>query len=201
MLFILLFVLMKVIGSNFDFSILSLKLIAFYTPFYCVGYIFYLLVTHLKETKLLIIAFHLLFIVCSGVALFVCIYFDSIYYFDDSNVKYLFIRMFSSLCSIYCLFYLVNYIVKFKTICKISKLGAFTLQSYYLHIIYIRYLTFSSPFVHQQWFISIGVFFLLISMVIATVAVVYFIPYLHLILFGKSFSKYKIEKKLPLILR
>ena len=195
-------ILMLCFTESFDFNILSLKLIAYYAPFYCFGFIFHLIInsglTNKKTAKIIVyIVIAIAFVVLN----FECLYFKSIYSFDDSNIKYLLIRITGSVSSILVCLFVADLLVNLKIFLFISKLGAFSLQSYYFHLIYLRYLTYSSNLIWAQWLISLGSVFLLMTMIAATLIVIYFIPYLHLLLFGKSFSFYKFEKRLPIILR
>lgn len=188
--------------KGFNSSILSFKLLAYYIPFFCLGYLFRLLLfTDFFTTKKGSIFAVLFFLLSVAVLFFEIFFFDSIYAFDDSNPKYLFIRFIGSLFGVYFFIFIADLLCRTKFFIQVSRVGKFSLESYYLHIIVLRFLNFSANEPLYQWLISIGASLLLIISVGLIIAVSYFIPFSHLLLFGKSFSPYKFEKKLPKIFR
>lgn len=189
-------------NNSFNYSILAIKLIAYYIPFYCLGYLVHLLIiSGFLENRTPKIICYLFISICSVILIFECFYFKSIHSFDDSNILYIFIRIVGSVSSIFVLLFLFDKIANYSFIKKVSSLGSYTLQTYYLHIVFLKLLNFSSEYVTYQWLLSLSISLLLIIMVVFTLAVIYFIPFLHLIIFGKSFSFYKFERKLPDILK
>ena len=199
---ILIIALMFIVKDRFDFNILSLKLIAFYFIFYCLGYLFHLLVNTgiFKNNKVQIVTY-VIVALAFGLLLFECLFFDCIYAFDDSSIKYQFIRIMGCIASVIVFTFLFDLAVRCSFISKLSKFGAYSLQSYYLHLIFLRFLTYSSDVYSIQCVISISTAMLLVAMIAATLIVIYFIPYLHFVLFGKSFSCYSFEKRLPKVFR
>ncbi len=196
------FVLILVFKDGFDSNILCVRLLAFYLPFYCLGTLIRELLTRINfETKLNKILLICISAVSLAVLLFEIIYFKSIYAFDDSNIKYMLIRVIGSVSSI------IVHIVLFDLICnlaffrRISKYGAYSLESYYLHILWIRLFTYSSTDIATQYLQFFGTFVFLVLLVILTLVITYFVPYLHLVLFGRSKSMYAFEKRLPKLFR
>ena len=190
--------LMFFLRDRFDFSILSFKLIAYYIPFFSLGYLFHLLLPRIVKYKIMnfVVA-----IVCFLVLVFEVFYFKSIASFDDSSIKYVLIRCIGSTSAIVVSLVLGNCAVKLKFLASLSRFGAFSLESYVLHVRYFALIHFQSETVPIQFLFAFLSFLLLLAMVIATMVILYFIPYAHLCLFGKSFSRYSFEKKLPKILR
>lgn len=198
--FILIITLMFIQKENFNFDILSLKLIAFYIPFYCFGYIIHLIITsNLMKKKAIKIATIIIIIISFIIVTYECFSFKSIYSFNDSSIKCLLIRVIGSVSSIIICVFVSDLLINLKFFCLISKFGLFSLESYYLHIIYLRLLNYSSDLATFQWLISFGTTLLLILMIALTLTIIYFIPYFHLLVFGKVFSFYKFEKRLPKI--
>ncbi len=189
-------VLSFLLKDRFDFSVLSLKLIAYYIPFYCFGYLFHFLLPKINKWKIAsLIVIALAFIILA----FECFYFKSIQEFDDGNIKYVAIRYIGSISAIIVSLFIANYLTKLKFISRLSKFGQYSLQSYYLHIIFLRLINFSSGEVALQYLLSFGVTAIMIAMTAGALIIMYFIPYLHLLVFGRSKSIYKFEKKLPKI--
>ena len=75
------------------------------------------------------------------------------------------------------------------------------MQSYYLHILFLRILPFSASGAAMQWLLSFGTAILLAMMVGVACLILHFIPFANLVLFGKSRSFYAFERRLPKILR
>ncbi len=199
---IVIIIMMFIFKGRFDFSTLSLKLIAYYIPFYCLGYLFFMFINSNFSQKRPIKIISSFAIAIFAVLLIIeCFYFKSIHEFDDSNFKYVLIRLIGSVSSIFICLFIANIVIKFSFVLRISKFGAYSLQAYYLHILFLSHLNFSAQNSLNQWLLSLGITALLIVLVFAAMVVIYFIPFAHLIMFGKSFSFYKFEKKLPKILR
>ena len=188
--------------GEFNFSILSIKLIAYYTPFFCLGYLFRkLLLFGIFDRKNVKTISVIVLIIFALVLIFECVYFDSIYSFDDYDLTLLVVRIVGSTSSIAICCFLADLLIRKPFVSKISKYGSFSLQSYYLHLIFLHFFQFSSETIVFQWIFSFSLTLILILLVIATIVIMYFIPFFHLLLFGKSFSFYDFEKKLPRIFR
>ncbi len=202
MLSIIIVLLMFIIKGKFDFSVLALKLIAYYIPFYCLGYLIHIFVnSDFSQKKHAQNLFCIIAGISFIVVVFISFYFKSIYSFDDSNIRYVLIRVVGSIASILFCTFIADKVIKFVFFAKVSRYGTYSLQSYYLHVIFLGILNFSAESTLHQWLLSFGAAGLMIIMVAITMIILYFIPYSHLILFGKSFSYYKFEEKLPKILR
>lgn len=199
----IIFVFIFVFGKRFDFSTLSIKLFAYYLPFFVFGHLSIIfLKSHLMENKKVSISLVVLFFVSLVILIAEIFLFKSIYRFNDSDLSRLFFRVVGSVCAIIVFLFITDFLTgKYSSCQKISKYGAFSLQSYYLHLLFIKFLNYSTSMVQYQWFLSFVSGCILIGMVIASITVLYFVPLSHLLVFGKSFSFYKFEKKLPKILR
>ena len=184
-------------NNNFNYSILSIKLICYYIPFYCFGFLFHKIIKNnffiSKGGKIISLV---LFLICLIILLFECLYFKSIYSFSDNSIKEIFIRILGSFASIYVVFTSFYTVSKMKFFKKIAFLGSYSLQSYYLHIIFLGFFNFSIPGVFSQWLSTFAIACILIIMIALSLLLIYFIPFSHLFLFGKSFSFYKIEKQM-----
>jgi surface polysaccharide O-acyltransferase-like enzyme len=179
---------------------LGIKLFVYYIPYYCIGY----LIKQVRKGKLLVtdrwkkLRYVLLLISCS-VFLFEVFYFDSIENFPDSDWAFLLIRVAGSLSSCYCFGFLAYWLVRFKTFRFLSKAGMYSLECYYLHIFCFRFLKFGvANQVYLQWATAIGAWFLILAIVTGTLVVIYFVPFSHMILFGKPWSYLLKRKKRPL---
>ena len=149
------------------------------------------------EKKPINVISYIIIALMTSVLLFECFYFKSIYEFDDSRISLLLIRIIGSVCAILVCTFLANLLCKFKTQRIISKCGAFTLESFYIHLLFLRHMKFSTGNGFIYYFQSFGVSLLLLAIVAFITIVMYFVPYFHLLIFGKSFSRYEFEKKLP----
>ena len=84
--------------------------------------------------------------------------------------------------------------VKFSKV--IAFMGRFTLEAYFLHLMLIKNWSnfgFTNNGIITGY--TIGLFLLCFVNTVGVVAVTYFIPFGHFLLFGKSWSFYKFEKK------
>lgn len=195
------FILMFVFKDG-DFKVLGIKLTGYYAIFYSFGYVFNLYIKSVFSTsKKGVILNYVILSLSLVILLFEVFYFESIYDFDDTNIKYILIRLIGSASAIIVNIFLFDYLAKFKIFNKISSLGRFSLESYYLHVIFLRYINFSVLTPGMAWLMTFTISILLATLVALTLMFMYYIPYLHLILFGRSLSVYQFEKKLPKILR
>ena len=197
---LIVFILMVCLSKQFSFSTLSLKLIAYYIPFYCFGFLFHIFI-NLKSpfTKRMSIISFIVLGISLIVVLFECFFFKSIHSFDDFNISFLIIRLVGSVCAIYLCVFIADLFIRFRCVLKVSKFGGYSLQAYYIHILLLRFLNYSNENIFAQWAIAFGSASLLILMIALILTIMYFIPFLHLLIFGKSFSFYKFEKKIPKI--
>jgi hypothetical protein len=74
---------------------------------------------------------------------------------------------------------------------QISKGGRFTLECYYFHFFFIALIPDISEFSPELKWCFVCLYFLAVVVsVAAMIGIVYFIPYLHLLLFGKDWGKF-----------
>ena len=132
MLSIIIVLLMFIIKGKFDFSVLALKLIAYYIPFYCLGYLIHIFVnSDFSQKKHAQNLFCIIAGISFIVVVFISFYFKSIYSFDDSNIRYVLIRVVGSIASILFCTFIADKVIKF-VFAKVSRYGTYSLQSYYL---------------------------------------------------------------------
>ena len=190
--------------TEFDFSILGFRLLAYYLIFFCFGYLFKLILnSRVLRFKSIQIIIWLVSAIALITLLFEMFYFRSIYSFSDTNILQVLVRMIGSVSSIIVFMVFGNLICSFRFIRKISYFGRFSLESYFIHILVLSFLTYSV--VNQslviQYLTAFGSTLLLVAAISIILLIMYFVPYSHLIIFGKSWSFYKFEQKLPTLFR
>lgn len=182
-------------------TVLATKLFAYYIPFFVFGFLAraFLKSQALSSAKPWVP--WTVFGIALCIVLFEVFYFPSIPAFDDNSLLFVAIRVLGSVASILVHLFLASLLTESHKLDRFAFLGSFSLQSYYLHILFLRFLPFSTDAPALQWLLSFGCAFLLVLMVAATCLVLHFLPYANLVLFGKSRSHYAFEKRLPAILR
>ena len=85
--------------------------------------------------------------------------------------------------------------------CKAGKffafLGQFTLEAYFLHLIIVK--NWGAMRIANQALCTgytVGIFLACVTDIVLVIAVCYFVPFIHLLLFGRSWSRYKFEKNI-----
>lgn len=194
------------VASKQDLSLLGLKYFAYYSVFYIAGYFINLLLKHLSSKEIPHVGIWnlVVFLVTTAIFLFIAIYFKGIINYSDTNIRQLLIRLAGSFTSsisiILACYYLSKKFPRF--IGFISKAGRYSLEIYYLHMLFLR-LPFLNDFSYSvvtdpasQVWNCIWIVLLMLALCAATIAVLYFIPFLNIPVFGKSRSFYKFEKAL-----
>lgn len=184
----------------FDGKILGTKLLSYYIPFYCLGYLTTILFkSKIATKKHFNLCFYILLAMCCLSFFFISFYFESIHSFDDFDIKLLLIRIIGSVSSIVLFLFFSDRITNIRIFASLSKFGAFSLESYYVHMFILKFLNYSSSSVGAQWAIAFGTWATLIVSVALFIIACYNIPFLHLAIFGKSYSRYEFEKCIPKI--
>jgi fucose 4-O-acetylase-like acetyltransferase len=179
-------------------TFLGIRYFIYYLPFYCLGYVFHLLKKSKYATrKRYGILKIVLAVVGALILIFEVFYFESIINFPDTG-KYLFLRILGSVGGCYFLYFISSYIVKWKPMAFVAKGGKYTLEIYFLHLVFIGLMPVidAEASTSQQWGMTIGVWFALMAITAAVLLVMYFLPFCHLLVFGKSWSFYSFEKRL-----
>lgn len=180
---------------------LGIRLFVFYLPFYCIGSFGKGVKTrffgkHQGEKKTKAVGW-VVFASLAAIFIFEIFYFDSIYSFSDSSIIYLAIRIIGSLSGCYILIFLSYKIKNIRFIKTASKGGQYSLECYYLHILFVKLVDFDyMNSILPAWSVVLLVWIFLVSMVASFLVFCYFVPFLHALLFGKSWSYYSFEKQL-----
>lgn len=103
----------------------------------------------------------------------------------------------ASLFAMLAMYGLGTLLEQFKFSKVIAFMGRFTLEAYFLHLMLIKNwkgMGLTDPGLITGY--TIGLFLLCVVNTAAVVTVTYFIPFSHFLLFGRSWSFYKFEKKI-----
>lgn len=101
-------------------------------------------------------------------------------------------------CSLLFWFGVINLLDKTKASKPLSFLGRYTMEAYFLHLMLIKNWGGMSSLGGEflpTFFVIIGLTLLLIVNTVAVTAVTYYVPFLHFVLFGKHYSRYKFENR------
>lgn len=161
-----------------------------YTPTYFIGFLVGDLFTKIKKNWILFLSM--------GVGL-TGLFFAT--FFGPNLIKvdfYKHIWMFylCELCSLVFWIGTINLLDKTKLQKPLSFCGRFTMEAYFLHLMLIK-VWGSMPEIKDNplaiTFVCIGLALLLIANTAVVTLVTYYIPFIHFILFGKHYSRYKFE--------
>lgn len=161
-----------------------------YTPIFLFGYLFGDKLFRYFNKWVSIACF------CIGIAATVLIvnYSTKMVVIDlPTNLPLFYIASLFALLAMYGLGTLLNH---FKFSKALAFMGRFTLEAYFLHLMLIknwRNMGLTDPSLQTGW--TIALFLLCVVNTAVVVAVTYFIPLGHFLMFGKSWSFYKFEKK------
>ena len=183
-------------------AFLGSKLVVYYSIYFVFGYIFERfenndIFTNFKSK----IDLNLILCIVSGIiSLCICIFVSDIASFDDNNILQLCIRVLGSIMTVLFVFLLLKILLKSKEKSFVSKLGQYTLEIYYIHVILYNLDIFNGAApnyyesVFDQWKIAIISFvIMLICSYIINFAIQY-IPYLHYAIFGTKENKLNLFK-------
>ena len=187
--------------AGFSPRILGLKLFAYYIPYYVFGFLARCFLSSAAFSSRKPAVLWTIFGASLAIVLFEVFYFPSIPAFDDGDILFLAIRVLGSTASILVHLFLTDILTSNGKLGRFASLGSYSLQSYYLHILFLRTLPFSASGAAMQWLLSFGTAILLAMMVGVACLILHFIPFANLVLFGKSRSFYAFERRLPKILR
>lgn len=179
-------------------TFLGIRYFIYYLPFYCLGSLYRIFknITKIpRKTESWIKA--IAFFVSLLIFLFEIFYFKSIVSFPDSGI-FVFYRVFGSICGCYAVSVGMSLLSKIQFFVFLSRAGKYSLEMYYLHMLFLMLMppSDSALSLFQQWGMAFGIWAALISITFAVLAVIYFVPFSHLLFFGKSFSFYQFEKKI-----
>lgn len=170
-------------------KVLSIQYIAFYYPFFCFGFLFKNIVGSIHDylNKKTLFLSNALFVLSAVVLLVFILIFKSIQSFPDFDFKYVMLRYIGSIFG--CVFFvcLCGYLSKISFVQGFSRFGQYSLEIYYLHILFwksVINISFSDFEIVNFFMCSI----ILLAISAGLIALMFFVPFLHLILFGKKFS-------------
>ena len=176
---------------------LGAKLVVYYSIYFLFGYI-----VEIFENSNLVLKLSskfnvklIVFIFSSIISLFICIFVKGIANFSDTNILQLIIRVFGSMVTVISLYLLLKMLFNNKSNLFLSKLGQYTLEIYYIHIILNKLIVFAhaSPNYYEstfnQWGIALLTFIIILTCSYIINFVIQYIPYLHYIIFGTKENK------------
>lgn len=161
-----------------------------YTPIFLVGYLLGDYIFKKRDKILSIILLIVGFLITLITSIFIKP-FLSLGYHIENNLYIYYLLAASSICFYYGLSSLLEDL-------KVGRLlafsGRFTLESYFLHLVLIKYWTsFNLNNVFLTSLATFGLFTLCIVNTALVVLILYFIPFGHFLMFGKHLSIYKFE--------
>lgn len=196
-IFIFFYILCFILKNGKMNNIFGIKQLAFYFPFFILGLLCNYFKFKSKLEKVDPIHSSLIFIiVLFFIFLLIKIFKNGIYYFDDTSILHLLVRYSGGIASSFCVYYLCHLVSKFKAAIHLSKLGKYTLEIYFFHLLVIKlfYINLSNYSNFVFYSICLGIALGLIAVSIIAQAILYFIPFGKAIIFGKSNSCYNFEK-------
>lgn len=99
-----------------------------------------------------------------------------------------------SLCAVLLYYGLSNLIYKLKASKYISFAGRFSLEMYFLHLMLLKaFSNIATTNTGLCILMSVGLFLLCVVNTVIVVIITYFVPFLHFVMFGRSYSKYEFE--------
>ena len=93
-------------------------------------------------------------------------------------------------------FGITNLLDKTKLQKPLSFLGRYTMEAYFLHLMVVKAWSSMTSIYNSPLaiiFVTIGIFLILLINIVATIVILYHIPFAHFILFGRHYSRYKFE--------
>lgn len=177
-------------------TFLCIKYVSYYTVFYLAGYIIKIIKTYdFTKTQWFKITYWVVFSIATCLFLFEIFYFKNIMNFDDSIINII-IRIIGSFSGFFLLYILCDLACKTSIGNTIAKGGKYSLNIYYLHYVLHFFAPDQVMTDSINWATINTIYFVVLCTVLACILLIYYIPFLHLILFGRSWSKYDFEKKL-----
>lgn len=187
------FICLKEKGVIPSYHFLGYDYIVVYVPIFIIGYLIgdYIFKLYNKVTSILFAAFGLVgtFMLC----IFVKPFLSSGYHIEDN----LYIYYLAAGMAIMFYYGISTLLERVKVRKLFAFMGQFTLEAYFLHLVLLKnwgMMNFNNVFITTM--VSIGLFLLCIVNTIAVVAVLYFIPFGHFLMFGRHYSFYKFENKI-----
>jgi fucose 4-O-acetylase-like acetyltransferase len=174
------------------------KYIIYYSFYYLFGFLFELLFSKFIRCNKRIVLIKTIGIFASLLCLSLVVFLvPSVYGLSDESIKDLFIRVGGSISGSIFMFFVFFDLKNTKFNNTISKAGRFSLEFYYLHLLALAFIpTTIGDTPLSQWGYAFLFLLILILVCSFSILILYAIPFGHFILFGKSFSFYKFERKL-----
>lgn len=105
----------------------------------------------------------------------------------------------ASFCSVLAYFGLINIVKKWKFSKILAFCGQFTMEMYFLHLVLLRNWTRKDFATYDNgiiFLVTLGLFLLCYVNTFAVIAVCYFVPFLHFVMFGRHYSMYEFENNI-----
>ena len=127
-----------------------------------------------------------------------CFLFKSIYDLPDTNLLYVIMRITASTCSVFSLIAFLKLFSNFLFFKRSSKIGLYSLEIYYIHSLLLKIIDvhWLESIIPNGWIVSFSWLIILLALSGIALICILCIPFLHLLLFGKTKSYYFFESKL-----
>ena len=181
---------------------LGAKLVVYYSIYFLFGCI----VEKIEKVNIFLelkskVNIELILCIILGIAsLCICIFVKDIANFSDTNILQLIVRVFGSIATVISVFLLLKMLFNNQNNSLLSKLGQYTLEIYYIHIILNNLIIFehASPNYYESIFNQWGTAFLAFVIILVCSYIINFviqyIPYLHYAIFGTKENKLNLFK-------
>ena len=189
----IIFICLKEGGTIPNYHFIGYDYFVIYTPIFFVGYLIGDLVFS-KYNKWVSVG-----LLCGGLIATVCIcIFVTPFYSSGYHIEeHLYIFYTVSLCAIVFYYGLSTLLEKVKIGKLIGFLGQFSLESYFLHLVLIKYWKpFNPGNIWLTILVSVGLVLLCMVNTFGVVFILYFIPFGHFLMFGRHWSFYKFENRI-----
>ncbi len=176
----------------YNYHFLGYDYFVIYVPIFLVGYLFGDKLFSYYNRNLSIILMVVGFIASFMLTMFVKPFLSSGYHIEDNLYIY-----YLDSALVIAFYYGLSTLLENVKVGKILGFwGRFTLEAYFLHLVLIKnWAPFNLNNIALTSLATLGLFLLCVVNTIAVVAVLYFIPFGHFLMFGRHYSIYKFENR------